>query len=124
MRTRPFRAPALGLLATTVWLTAACAGLVPVSTLGDPDSGWGITGYVQQSAQAAAGAKVVLREGDDGPVLRSTVTDWLGRYEFLRLMPGRYTLEVGHVVKSLDLGTCDVRVDVDLSAADVDSPCR
>jgi hypothetical protein len=124
-RTISVRASPLGLLVAAGWLAAACAGLVPVSTMGDPDSGWAISGHVAQSAtQPATGTTVVLREGRSGQVLRSTVTDWLGRYEFLRLLPGPYTLEVGGVVKSLDLGACDARVDVDLSSAAGPGTCR
>jgi hypothetical protein len=35
-----------------------------------------------------------------------------------------YTLEVGGVVKSLDLGACDARVDVDLSSPAGPGTCR
>ncbi len=86
---------------------------------GSPETGWSIYGYVGRTANdVAVGERVALVDGKTGQEVTAANADMMGKYVFSYLQPGHYVLQVGKHKLDAQLGQENLRLDVDMSAAD------
>ena len=96
-------------------LATACV-TIPSAT-DNPAEGYNIKGFIAKSTEeAASGEQVTLINADTGKTIDQMSTNFLGRYSFSQLPPGKYQVRVGQITRDVLLRNKSVRLDIDLSA--------
>ena len=79
---------------------------------------YAIKGFIGESAsQAAPNTTVELLDGNTGAVIDGMSTNFFGKYKFKGIAPGVYIVQVESLQKKVYVKEKDVRLDIDLSAA-------
>jgi len=100
-------------------LSLLCLSCASPPGLGDPGSGFRIEGYVGRgSTTAAVGEQVVLLSATTGEPIATDQTNFFGKYGFEGLPAGGYRIQVGSILREAVLVDKNVRLDIDLTAAD------
>jgi hypothetical protein len=90
-----------------------CAAAPPA---GNPETGYAIFGFVgQSSSQAAPGETVIIVDSVSGQAVKSTTTNFMGKYTVANLPPGHYLVRAGEVERETVLSNENQRLDIDLS---------
>ena len=83
----------------------------------NPAEGYNIKGFIAKSTEEAApGEQVTLLDTNTGKTIDQVSTNFLGKYNFSQLPPGKYQVRVGKITQDVLLRNKSVRLDIDLSA--------
>ena len=78
-----------------------------------------VHGFVGHSSiSAAPNVSVKLIDGESGKIIDIVQTNFFGKYKFKDVPPGYYKITSGKVTREIMMKEADVRLDIDLSAAD------
>jgi len=83
----------------------------------NPAEGYKIKGFIAKSSEEAApGEQVTLVDANTGQTIEQVSTNFMGKYSFSQLHPGKYQVRVRQITRDVLLRNKSVRLDIDLSA--------
>ena len=110
------RKAALPVISLMIIFFATACVTIPSATE-NPAEGYNIKGFIAKSTEEAApGEQVTLVDANTGQTIDQVSTNFLGRYSFSQLPPGKYQVRVGKITQDVLLRNKSVRLDIDLSA--------